>query len=1458
MNIPAFFHSDISLSQGSSSPSKWVSELQGAGFERACIVDVHSVSAMVKFLDSARSSNLRPLIGATVNVEIPAIDELVWSIKARPIYTKWCNHYGLLVPSLSGAYKVLLGARDKLAEIKKTKRKGRLDELATYIIQEGLAESGERPFDDDNINFASHEISSWNFDCETSQVVLVSTSREGHSNLLKTISLRAIKEKNDGVPCLSIEDLSKYRDGVQVIDPLAPHGIMYRLMEHAGWGEDNSKQVLSAVGDAIDFYGVTTEANEQCLTHFQENPWTGKLIPLPVFRYLSAEDYDNYCVKFAVQSGNQINDPFFVRPSIKPRMVSASDVESFFERWGESTGIDLAHWAEVEDSKAELGCVKLPNYDMDVREIVEYASDVFYGKKLDLPDTEAAENTLEKWIKSSGKDYASERQQWLNDYCLHKLSKEGLESRLSSMEVELSEAQRSTYQDRFDYEFDVIKSMGFSGYFLIQFDFVKYARQKGVPVGDGRGSAAGSLIVYALEITDVDPIEYGLQFERFLNPERVSMPDIDVDFGDGGEFDRETVLAYIRDKYQDENSEFPSFSQIANINRYQLKSAIAAVRKVHGLSMHYQKGLDDLIKDADKYFGTSNANPLKWSQLLSFEPAQKRLRKDKMMSRIFSAAKYMTGQMSTYGLHAGGVVISPTVVPDYAAISLDAKGNYFSQLDKDDIERAGLIKFDVLGLKTLSVMSEVIVQIKRNRGIDVDVRNIPKDCHETFALLSNQILGGVFQLESSGMSKLVGELQPRSIDDIGVLSALFRPGPLESKMHTNYLDVKYGRQKEKYDHPSLEVVTKDTYGQIIYQEQVMSIVRELAGYSLGQADLLRRAMGKKKIEEMQKQRAVYSLRAQKHWRQHYLDVGESQGFDFPLDICLQDLREELTAIGLSKHLNEEGYICEYDDIVSVMQKLLKMNEHDLKAFNQRVSDINYTVILFKEHYMSGLFDAIQKYGHEHVDGDKLEELSRRLYFAISQYVRFNQVFNKIEKFAGYGFNKSHAIAYSVISYITAYLKTHYGPEFYAATMSFKETDKIEPLVAEAFKTMGIKLERPDVNKSDAKFKAEGMRTVRYGLASLKKMGKSAKWIEEERESGPFLDPLDFYVRIKNKYKKPTTEQVNALCVTGGMDSFIPKRVVRDREINGRSYLEWMMISAASNPWLKNCDSSSPLHRYQDDMDQAEYAAYLCALAGSNWVKKKDGYSFLTEQDPSFSSRTIQVKSSSKITLDLSEVEMKGVTLLLYKRLAESSKMDSFEIAYLSAYGIISSIEKKVPDLSVWNEWLRPILVNELNTPIAKTLSDEKEASGLYMTSNPIRALRIPELVEKEPPSSVMDGAPVPIELVDVNYDQQTLTTYGVVRNLELKRVKNESSAYYGESFLVFELEHGMDRLSCSVFGSYAVKFMEGKLSESSIILAAGTVNMSDYGLKLNLEAFKRYYPEEDEHIFAIPKKKRGK
>jgi DNA polymerase-3 subunit alpha len=615
------------------------------------------------------------------------------------------------------------------------------------------------------------------------------------------------------------------------------------------------------------------------------------------------------------------------------------------------------------------------------------------------------------------------------DEFFRKVSHDGLTERLDFLfpaeryprdGAEYAEIDRR-YRERLDFELDVIIQMGFPGYFLIVMDFIQWAKDNDVPVGPGRGSGAGSLVAYAQKITDLDPIGYDLLFERFLNPERVSMPDFDVDFCMEK---RDRVIEYVADRYGRN-----AVSQIVTFGTMAAKAVVRDVARAQGRP--YSLG-DKLSKLIPFEVGMTLAKAIEQ------EPALKEfLDNDEEAAEIWEMALKLEGITRGTGKHAGGVVIAPTKLTDFSPLLCDEDGTgLVVQFDKNDIEEAGLVKFDFLGLRTLTIIDWALEMVDKVRAAEgqgpLNIDAIPLDDGPTFEMLKRAETTAVFQLESRGMKELIKRLLPDSLDDMIALVALFRPGPLQSGMVDDFINRKHGRSEISYPHPDyqhewLKPVLEPTYGIILYQEQVMQIAQVLAGYTLGQADMLRRAMGKKKPEEMAKQRAGFM--------------------------------EGCAANGIDKELA-------------------------------------------------------------------------------------GNIFDLVEKFAGYGFNKSHSAAYALVSYQTAWLKAHYPGPFMAAVISTEmdNLDKVVPLIEEC-RNLGLTVTPPDVNVGGYRFTVDDEARVVYGLGAIRGVGEGpiGAIVEAREAEGPFKDLFDFCRRVDPRRMNKRT--LEALIRSGALDSLGPNRAV---------------------------------------------------------------------------------------------------------------------------------------------------------------------------------------------------------------------------------------------------------------------------------------------------------------------------
>lgn len=572
--------------------------------------------------------------------------------------------------------------------------------------------------------------------------------------------------------------------------------------------------------------------------------------------------------------------------------------------------------------------------------------------------------------------------------------------------------QFDVYQQRLDIEVQLIIKMGFVGYFLVVSDFIKWAHRNNVPVGPGRGSAAGSLVAWALEITNIDPIKYNLLFERFLNPERISMPDIDIDFCING---RERVIQYVRDHYGHDK-----VCQIITFGTMMAKGVIKDVARALGFAFEDSNAITNLI----------NAETLEES--LAAEPRLKELLENNPRAKkLFDLGFKLEGITRHASKHAAGIVISPEPIDEVLPVYVPPKSNELvTQYAMTELESLGFLKMDLLGLKNLTLIDHVLVMIKKNHGVTIDINQLSLDDTKTFELIGQGKTSGVFQLESDGLKEVLRKLKPEKFEDIIAVNALYRPGPLGSGMVDDFIERRHGRQKINYLFDELEPILQETYGVIVYQEQVMKIASAIGGYSLGEADILRRAMGKKKPEEMAKQRKIFLERA------------------------------------VTRNFDEK---------------------------------------------------------------------------------KSGELFDLMEYFAGYGFNKSHSAAYALIAYQTAYLKTHYTAEFLACLISL-ETNNPEKMVfyMQEAKDMGLTILPPDINSSDIAFNASA-KTILFGLQGIKNVGLAAlDNIVCERSKKPFKDLLDFCKRVD--LRTSNKRVIEHLIWAGAFDTLPGNRAQKTEEL----------------------------------------------------------------------------------------------------------------------------------------------------------------------------------------------------------------------------------------------------------------------------------------------------------------------
>ena len=803
--------------------------------------------------------------------------------------------------------------------------------------------------------------------------ILLCSSEKGYRNLIKLLSQAYLKGQQYKMPMVQFTQLQTHCNGLIALSGACDGNIGQALLAGQVKGAESLVQQWLELFPDCFYLELQRTGRENEEIYLEGALKLADKYQVPVVatnkvRFLHTTDFEAHEARVCINQGVTLQDQR--RPRIYTEQQYLRSPEEMIELFKDipeaiENSVEIALRCNVILS---LGQLHLPNFP--------------------IPESSVVEN----YLASS--------------------AMKGLEYRRSqstSNQFSSIKQSKQIYSKRLEQELSVINRMGFAGYFLIVADFIAWAKKNKIPVGPGRGSGAGSLVSYALNITAIDPIQYDLLFERFLNPERVSMPDFDIDFCIEG---RDKVIRYVAEKYGQE-----SVSQIITFGTMAARAAVRDGGRVLGYAYGF---VDKIAKLIPFELGITLERALEQEKEL-----QDRYQKEEEVRVLIDLARKLEGITRNVGKHAGGVVIAPSQLTDYTPLYCEPNGeNLVTQYDKDDVEAVGLVKFDFLGLRTLTIINHALETINKKRLSDreeeIVLEQISMDDQITFELLRSCQTTAIFQLESRGMKDLIKRLQPDCFADIVALVALFRPGPLQSGMVDDFIDRKHGHAKVRYPHPLLETILQPTYGVILYQEQVMQIAQSLAGYTLGAADLLRRAMGKKKPAEMAKQRVVF----------------------------------------------------------------------------------------LKGAIAGGIANTTADY-----------------------------IFDLMEKFAGYGFNKSHSAAYALIAYQTAWLKAHYPGPFMAAVLT-SELDNTDKLVLslEECKTLGLKVLPPDINHSEHTFTVKGNDSIQYGLGAIKGVGESAveSILTAKNQHGLFKDLSEFCLNVD--LKKVNRRAIEVLIRAGALDT----------------------------------------------------------------------------------------------------------------------------------------------------------------------------------------------------------------------------------------------------------------------------------------------------------------------------------
>ena len=860
------------------------------------------------------------------------------------------------------------------------------------------------------------------------ELLCLAKTNEGHKNLMKVIS-NAHNNNAFSIPVISFNDLVELKDDIVAISGGKESHIFEYLKR------DNVSDANKVIDKFTKYFKDDFVIEVQRTNRPDEAEYFNKILPLAVNKgiplvatndvlFANQDDYEVHETKVCINTSKTVNDPNREKIfSEQQYFKSPQEMEILFK-----------------------DCISLVS---NTNEIAKKCNVSFDTKEYFLPE------------------YPVPKQHNFDTY-LDELSS----NRLNLFIKNFDKKKQEEYKSRLYYELDQIKTMGFSSYFLIVYDFIEWSKNNDVPVGPGRGSGAGSLVAYALGITTLDPIDHGLLFERFLNPERLSMPDFDIDFCMDK---RDLVIDYVSKKYGE-----GAVSQIATFGTMAARAVVRDVARALGKPY----ALGDRISKMIPFAPGMTLDRAKQEQPLFAQT----IKRDDEVREIVDLSYKLEGIARNVGKHAGGVVIAPGSISDFCPVYVDrTSSSVMTQFDKDDVEKIGLVKFDFLGLRTLTVIDRALksINVNKENSKKLNLDNIPLNDEKVFKFLSSGKTMAVFQLESSGMRDLIKRLKPTKFEEITALLALYRPGPLNSKMHDEFVNRKHGKSPVTYPHKLLEEVLEETYGVIVYQEQVMEAARVLAGFSLGQADILRRAMGKKKKEEMEEQREIFVKGCKKN---------------------------------------------------------------DITANNAE------------------------------------------------------QIFDLINQFAEYGFNKSHSAAYALISYQTAYLKTYYPEHFMAAVLSSElgNTDKIYALIQECSR-MKINVLTPNILTSKKRFIVNQDFEIEYGLGAIK--GVADAFIDHVclvREKNHFKDLWNFSKKID--VKLGGKKSLEALSQSGAFDSLAPSRTIAIKSVQ-----DMLKDGTNNNSNLQSGDLFSSVEQDFDPYEKYENIKELTLTEKLELEKKSLGY-----------------------------------------------------------------------------------------------------------------------------------------------------------------------------------------------------------------------------------------------------------
>lgn len=1518
---------DESLIEGTSSVDEYIKFAKKQGIGKLLLADRNSLAAMVDFITKCKKEKITPILGATLSVDFPLIDnnfllfsnlesvhkiEQLFNFKIFELFNKNNEiRIDLISQLVTFSEKYKKSKSKTRTSIFVNEISGVIEEASNgqYILNNLITIDKELIEKDFYINFKTggkilatdlaESLSNINLasKLKRSDIVISAMNDKGLQNLKDLISLSFLegqkdlkidttgKREVDSYPYVTIEQLQKYSEGICFYLGDRRDALGRDIVDLNNSGSDILNTFKNIFGESLVLYSKISTDKDHPTYVLNEKKINEKVLELSITenlpciaihdaRFAEKDMYQLHDIKRAILLGEDVYSVIREKEEYKRQyLISPQEFVESFKQYPEML-LNNIYISDIPNYNIKLEKSILPEFPIP-KDFEEKTIDYFIEKK-SVNIIGSKKESLKEFVfnkirhKFPEDELTYERENQYNNLIageyMSQLAWNGIESKMIlRMNPEEWKEKKEEYYERFLYESEIIKNMGFSGYFLIVQEFINWAKSKGVPVGTGRGSGAGSLIAFGLNITGLDPVKDGLLFERFLNPERVSMPDFDIDFGEGfDEFgnivNRDNVIEHVKEIYSNDSG-FPSVAQIATRGEFGLKSGMKAIAKTLGHTMEFEKDLVVLVPEVPDF---------SFDAFIQIPEISERYQNEAEFRLIFDIAKKLDGKKQSSGSHAAGVVIAPNSITQFCPVQCSPDGSgVVTQLTKNPVEYAGLVKFDFLGLKTLSVIELAMKYIKDRKNIKVNIDTIPEDDKKTFLMLQEGKTNSVFQVESSGMTALMKQLQVEDIYAISDLLALYRPGPMESGMLENFVAVRKEILNQRLtidpeikdiksirtdliDSKSIDAFTplhidllsilSPTNNQMIYQEQVMQAAQILAAYSLGGADLLRRAMGKKKPEEMAQQKQIFVIGALNKYREHFIEVTKkSIGQEIDLDFS-----KEVTKLGLENYVEDlKGlkYLADHTKILKLFKDYICYSEEDYINIHKNIN--NMKVKSFQVEHSKKIIDLLnKKFTNLGLSEEDSDINAKKIYFSIAQFIRFNHIFSAIEKFAAYGFNKSHSLAYANITYQTAYLKANYTPEFFSAVLTFQQDslEKINMTAVDMRLNHSLKLLQPDVNKNKYGFYPNDENSILYGLSGIKSLGNSGFVIVKEKEiNGDYISIEDVVYRFSyraikmgNHSTKLNIGAFSALAFSGALDNLIPEYLNKCSNIKSKRHYLVHFFEKLQNIIPSNKEEFVNFieSNVEERIKNGKYNNNVVFIPNKN----KTPLEQILDVEFAYSKNSdIAWEIEPLIELGVNGKPKKPKKQFVSFSNNLEEKVDIIQTYYTQNKEVKSHIDKLFSSF-------KENIITATNVDKLVILGKEKEYTGLYLSEHPVNINNIKQK------SFVNNNVRNLENILNITQEKQgnKVTIIGVVNLINEFAIKNGDNA--GKNMCKISVEDDTGEINITLFSKqYAL--VEEFLMPNTVIKITGEITYSEqYGISIKPETFQNLLPQSNEIV----------